>query len=77
MKQKIDKAVGMLREQGHTVQPQIRGATGTIWFEIDGRMLASWKEMQNLADGIYNLAELEELYVRRRAEEVRRAAKQG
>ena len=67
MKEKIDLAIKMLREQGHTASAQVRD--GTMWFEIDGRMLASWAEMQDLADGVYTLAELEELYVRRRAEE--------
>ena len=32
-------------------------------------MLVSWEEMQNLADGVYSLAELEELFRRRQAEE--------
>jgi hypothetical protein len=68
-KVKHDTAIKMLREQGHTVEPQIRGAQGTLWFEIDRRMLASCEELENLADGVYDLNELEELYVLRRSEE--------
>ncbi len=68
-KAKQETAIKMLREQGHTVETQIRGAQGTLWFEIDRRMLASCKEMENLGDGVYSLEELEELFVRRRSEE--------
>jgi hypothetical protein len=32
-------------------------------------MLASWEEMENLADGVYSLEELEDLYRRRQAED--------
>lgn len=56
----------MLQGQGHTVRPQSR--EGALWFEINGKMLASWKEMEELADGVYSLSELEELFVRRRSE---------
>jgi hypothetical protein len=59
----------MLKAQGHTVQPQVHGDKGTFWSEVDGRMLVSWEEMQNLADSVYSLDELEELFKRRQAEE--------
>ncbi len=71
-KAKVDAAIKTLREQGHTVQAQPRGEKGTMWFEIDGRMLTSWEEMENLADGVYSLLELEDLYKRRQAEEGRK-----
>jgi len=64
--EKIDAATKMLREQGHTVKKQVRG--DNLWFEVDQRMLVSGEEMQNLADGVYSLAELEELFRRRRAD---------
>jgi hypothetical protein len=57
-KTKIDVAVKMLREQGHTVHAQMRG--NAFWFEIDGKMLASWEEIEDLADGVYSLVELED-----------------
>ncbi len=66
MRQKIEAAIKILQGQGHTVRPQSR--EGTLWFEINGKMLASWKEMEELADGVYSLSELEELFVRRRSE---------
>jgi hypothetical protein len=69
MEEKIEAAIRMLEGQGHTVKPQLRGGSRTMWFEIDGRMLASWQEMQDLADGVYSLPELEDLYERRQAEE--------
>jgi hypothetical protein len=65
MKEKVEAAIRMLREQGHIVQTQIRGEKGTLWFEIDGRMLVSWEEMQDLADSVYSLSELEDLFKRR------------
>jgi hypothetical protein len=68
-KEKVDAAIKMLKDQGHTVQAQVRGEAGRFWFEVDSRMLVSWDEMQNLADGVYTLDELEELYRKRHDEE--------
>jgi len=65
MKEKVEAAIRMLKAQGHVVQTQVRGERGTFWFEIDGRMLVSWEEMQNLADSVYSLSELEDLFKRR------------
>jgi hypothetical protein len=69
MKQKIDAAIQMLKSQGHTVQAQVRGEEGRMWFEVDRRMLVSHQEMQEFADGVYSFTELEELYTRRQADE--------
>jgi predicted ATPase len=66
-KEKVDIAVANLREQGHTVDPRIH-TDGKMWFEIDRRMLASWQEMQDLADGLL-LEELEAIYIKRREKE--------
>jgi hypothetical protein len=68
MKEKVEVAIRMLKGQGHTVNIRVREG-GKQWFEIDGRMLASWDEIQNLADGVYSLDELEDLFKRRQAEE--------
>ena len=67
MEEDLNAAIKMLNGQGHTVRPFIR--SGTLWFEIDGNMLATRQEMLELADGVYSLEELRELFVRRRAEE--------
>jgi hypothetical protein len=67
--EKIEAAIRKLKSEGHSVEKQMRGDKGEFWFEIDRRMLTSGQEMQNLADGIYSLAELEELFRRRKAEE--------
>jgi hypothetical protein len=69
MQSKIDKAIEVLKQQGHTVRPYNR--EGTFWFEIDGRMLASAQEMGELADRVYSLTELDDLFKKRRAEEQR------
>ncbi len=68
MKQKVDFAIEALMIQGHTVSTYHR--EDGVWFEIDGRMLASTKEMEELGDRVYSLAELEDLFTRRRNEEL-------
>ena len=67
MEADLRAAIKVLHGQGHTVRPYIR--YGTLWFEIDGNMLAIRQEMLELADGVYSLQELAELFARRRAEE--------
>jgi hypothetical protein len=67
MEEDLNAAIKMLNGQGHTVRPYLR--YGTLWFEIDGNMLATRQEMLELADGVYSLNELRELFTRRRAEE--------
>ena len=67
MKSKVDAAIETLKSQGHSVRPYNR--EGTFWCEIDGRMLASQQEMEDLADRVYSLLELEDLFVRRQKEE--------
>ena len=67
MEADLHAAIKMLQGQGHTVRPYIR--YGTLWFEIDGNMLATRQEMLELAEGVYSLQELAELFARRHAEE--------
>ncbi len=66
MEADLSAAVKMLQGQGHTVRPYIR--YGALWFEIDGNMLATRQELLELADGVYSLQELVELFARRHAE---------
>jgi hypothetical protein len=63
MGEDINKAVKMLHSQGHAVRPYIR--YGVLWFEIDGNMLTTRQELLELADGVYSLTELQELFVLR------------
>jgi hypothetical protein len=67
MKLKVDAAIEALKAHGHSVRPCNR--EGQFWFEIDGRMLASQEEMEDLADRVYSLLDLEDLFVQRRREE--------
>ena len=67
-KEKVDAAVSMLKEAGHIVEAQVRGENGQMWFNVDNRMLVSWEEMQGLADSLYAVEELEDLYKKRQAE---------
>lgn len=61
IREKIDAAVSMLLEEGHTVR-SFAARGGWPWFEIDGTRLASWLQMQRLADGSETLSEIEELF---------------
>ena len=70
MEEDLNAAIKMLNGQGHIVHPFIR--SGTLWFEVDGNMLVTRQEMLELADGVYSLDELRDLYVLRHAEEQRR-----
>lgn len=64
---KVSTGIELLREQGHEVRGRVQ--FDKMWWEIDRRMLASPEEIRHLADGVYSLSELEELYRMRRAEE--------
>ncbi|MGA9156217.1 MAG: hypothetical protein WB249_05455 [Candidatus Sulfotelmatobacter sp.] len=68
-KEKVEAAIQMLKRQGHSVQAVVVGDKGTFWFDIDNRMRVSWVEMQNLAEGVYSLAGLEEEFKRRQTRE--------
>jgi hypothetical protein len=67
MKEKVEVAIRKLRAQGHTVSVEVRD--GKQWFHVDERMLVSWAEMNHLADGVFSIVELEDLFKRRQAEE--------
>jgi hypothetical protein len=47
------------------------GFHGQSWWEIDDKMLATPEEIEHIADGIYSLADLQEIFIRRRLEEFR------
>ena len=66
MGEDLNKTIKILQGQGHAVRPYIR--YGTLWFEIDGNMLATRQEMLELGDGVYSLRELAELFARRNAQ---------
>ena len=66
MGEDLNKTIKILQGQGHAVRPYIR--YGTLWFEIDGNMLATRQEMLELGDSVYSLRELAELFARRNAQ---------
>ena len=37
---------------------------GKQWFDVDETLLVSWAEMNGLAEGVFSLAELEDLHRR-------------
>jgi hypothetical protein len=65
--EKVVKRLSMLNEQGHQVK--VRGQFGRFCFKIDEHVMASLEEIELLADGVYSLEELEELYMKQRADE--------
>ena len=67
MEDDLNSALRMLHTQGHAVRPYIR--YGVLWFEIDGNMLATRQELLELADGVYSLMELRELFILRHTED--------
>ena len=50
----------MLQRQGHRVEEYT--LEGKSWWQIDSRLLATPKEIKQIADGILTLRELEKLY---------------
>jgi hypothetical protein len=75
LEDKLSKGAAMLREQGHRVHPYfLKDEKGRIveWWKVD-EYLATPQEIENLADGIYSFAQLEECYIKRRADEARAA----
>jgi hypothetical protein len=68
--EKVSKGVAILREQGYRVEGRIQ--FGKEWWEIDRYLLASPEEIEHIADGVYSFAELEELCVKRQADEKRK-----
>ncbi len=57
--EKVEEGIRKLKQDGHTVVMELRnGERGTKCFNVDGRMIVSWEEMQELGVGLYSLAEL-------------------
>jgi len=67
MKPKVETAIEALKFRGHSVQTHNR--EGQCWYEIDGRMLASQEEMENLAERVNRLLELDSVFGQRPKEE--------
>ena len=70
MKHPTDLAIEQLVCHGHQVRPF--AALDTVWFEIDGFLIASLQELEELGEGVYSVDELWELVLlRRRESEIR------
>jgi hypothetical protein len=68
MNMKIEAAMKMLAEQGHTAISCSH--MGQDWYHLlDNRALLKPQEMEDLADGVYSFEELIELFSKRRLEE--------
>ena len=69
-KEMVDFGVRLLKSQGHSVTAVVR-EDGTMWFDVDRRMLISWNQMHDIALGKYTLAALEEEFKRQQTYSVR------
>jgi hypothetical protein len=68
MNVKIEAAMKMLAEQGHTAISCSH--MGQDWYHLlDSHALVKPQEMEDLADGVYSFEELNELFSKRRLEE--------
>lgn len=67
MKHATEAAIKALRSRGHTVVPH--GGDGGCWYEIDGRMLASTEQMEELGSRVGSLIDMEVTLTERRAKE--------
>jgi hypothetical protein len=68
MNVKIEAAMKMLAEQGHTAISCSQ--MGQDWYHVlDSHALVKPQEMEDLADGVYSYEELIELFDKRRLEE--------
>ena len=65
LKEKVERAIGILRAQGHEVIVQVRerldGST-RFMYEIDRHLLVTRDDMVGIADGAHTFTELEEAY---------------
>ena len=66
MNSKIENATAALKSDGHSVESYER--EGVIWYEIDGWLQVSPRQMEDLADRVCSLLELEGLFRRRQKE---------
>jgi len=65
---KVVAAINSMNKQGHYAR--VYRGQDKMWVEIDQCMLASFREIEELVDGVHSFEELAELFKRRHAEEV-------
>jgi hypothetical protein len=65
-KDMVDFGVRLLKSQGRSVVAVVR-EDGTMWFEVDRKMLISWNQMHDIALGKYTLGTLEEEFKRQQS----------
>ena len=68
MSAKIVAAINSMNKQGH--HARIYRHQGKMWVQIDQCMLASFNEIEELADGVHSFEELADLFKRRHTEEL-------
>ena len=60
----IEAAITVLFSDGHTVHLSYLGRK--LLFEIDGKMLATTYEMDQLSEGVFTFEEMKELFLERK-----------
>jgi hypothetical protein len=66
MSVKVVAAINGLNKLGHDAH--LYKHEGKVWVEIDHRMLASFKEIEELVDGIHSFEDVTEVFEQRHAE---------
>ena len=70
MSVKVVAAINSMNKQGHYAR--VYRHQDKMWVEIDQCMLASFREIEEVVDGVHLFEELTELFKRRHAEELSR-----
>ena len=68
MSVKVVAAINSMNKQGH--HARVCRHQGEMWVEIDHCMLASFREIEDLADGVRSFEELADLFNKRHGEEL-------
>ena len=67
MSAKVVAAINSMNKQGH--HARVCRHQGEMWVEIDQCMLASFREIEDLVDGVHSFEELADLFKKRHGEE--------
>ena len=60
----IEAAITTFFRNGHRVHLSYQG--GKVFFEIDGKMLATTSEIRQLGDGVFTFEEIKDLFLERK-----------
>ena len=68
MSVKVVAAINAMKKSGHDAH--LYKHQGKVWVEIDGCMLATFDEIEQLVDRVHSFEELEEIFRKRHVEQL-------